>query len=205
MTAPSNEPLQSLRADARKNFERLLAVARIAVTKDGADASLREIARKAGVGLGTFYRHFPTREALLETLLRTAWDELVEKGRSLESANDPDEALMSWLRDFIVVVRTYRGVVAAMMSALDDKDSALHASCVKMRAAGAKLLERGQAEGTARSDIDGTDLVALAAALAWIGDQPVLEARAEHLFGVVMDAVFNRSAGGARADAYVRS
>ncbi|PIO97062.1 TetR family transcriptional regulator [Pleomorphomonas carboxyditropha] len=178
-----------MRADARKNYEQLLAVARLAVTKDGADASLRDIARKAGVGLGTLYRHFPTREALLETLLRTAWDELAAKAHELETASAPDEALVSWLRDFIASVRTYRGVVAVMMSALNDKESALYASCAEMRASGTRLLARAQAEGTARTDIDGTDLIALAGALAWIGDQPAIESRAERLFDVVMSAV----------------
>jgi AcrR family transcriptional regulator len=191
--APSLEMSSpAMRIDARKNYDQLLEVARVVVAQDGANASLRDIARKAGVGLGTLYRHFPTREALLEVLLRTAWDKLNGQARVLEAADNPDEALMLWLRDFVAAVRTYRGVVISMASAYADEESALHASCMAMRAAGANLLSRAQAGGTARVDIDGTDLFALAGALAWIGDQPSLEARAEHLFNVLMSAVFRR-------------
>ena len=75
-----------MRADAKKNYEHILAVATEVVAIDGADASLREIARKADVGLGTLYRHFPTREALLETLLRASFDELTAKAREVEAA-----------------------------------------------------------------------------------------------------------------------
>jgi AcrR family transcriptional regulator len=187
-----------MRADARKNYELLLAVARTVVAKEGVDASLRDIARKAQVGLGTLYRHFPTREALLETLLRTGWDELAEKARALETTSGPDEALVAWLRDVVPGARTYRGVVELMMAALADKRSALHASCAAMRAAGTRLLLRAQAEGTARTDIDGTDLFALVGALAWMGDHPALQPRAEHLFDVIVGSVFAGSAASPR-------
>ncbi|KQC37024.1 TetR/AcrR family transcriptional regulator [Frankia sp. ACN1ag] len=178
-----------MRADARKNYDHLLAVARAVVTEQGADASLRDIARKAGVGLGTLYRHFPTREALLEALLRTGFDELTARAGDLETSGSPEDALVSWLRDFVACAHTYRGVVASMMAAIADAQSALHASCVTMRAAGTRLLIRAQAEGMARTDIDGTDLFALAGALAWLGDQPSLAPRADHLVGVVASAI----------------
>lgn len=191
MRSPSKAAPPAMRADARKNYEHLLAVARKIVLKEGVDASLRDIARKAGVGLGTLYRHFPTREALLETLLRTEWDELIAKARALEGAGAPDEALVSWLRDFVAAVRTYRGVVTSMTSAFADETSALHASCAAIRAVCNQLLVRAQTEGTARNDLDGTDLFALVGALAWIGDQPALASRAGALFDVVMGAVFD--------------
>ena len=76
-----------------------------------------------------------------------------------------------------------------MAAAIEDPDSALHASCVTLRAAGARLLARAQAAGMARSDIDGTDLFALIATLAWLGDQPSLASRADHLFDVVASAI----------------
>jgi AcrR family transcriptional regulator len=186
-----------MRADARKNYDQLLAVASVVATEQGADASLRDVARRAGVGLGTLYRHFPTREALLEALLRTRFDELAARADDLASASSSREALRSWLREFVACADTYRGVIAAMVAAIEDEDSALHASCVAMRAAGARLLARAQAEGVARRDIDGTDLYALAGALAWFGDQPALASRADHLFGVISDAILTgRAAGG---------
>ncbi|MEV6026408.1 helix-turn-helix domain-containing protein [Streptomyces sp. NPDC052036] len=178
-----------MRADARKNRDHLLAVAGAVITEQGVDASLRDIARRADVGLATLLRHFPTREALLAALLRTGFDELTARAGELETWSSSEDALVSWLRDFVVCARDYRGVAASMMTAIEDTQSALHASCVTMRAAGTRLLARAQAEGVARTDIDGTDLFALAGSLAWLGDQPSLAPRADHLFDVVASAI----------------
>lgn len=188
-----------MRADAKKNYDQLLAAARDVVTEQGADASLRDIARKAGVGLGTLYRHFVTREGLLETLLRTRFDELKAAAGELERSSAPDGALVSWLRDLVACANDYRGVIASMVAAIEDEESALHESCVTMKAAGTRLLTRAQQQGLARSDIDGTDLFALVGALAWVGDQPALAPRADHLFDVIADSVLtDRSSAPAR-------
>ncbi|MER5806571.1 TetR family transcriptional regulator, partial [Streptomyces mirabilis] len=93
----------------------------------------------------------------------------------------------------------YRGVTVLMAAAIEDTESALHASCVTLRAAGARLLARAQAAGAARTDIDGTDLFALVAALAWLSDQPSLAPRADHLFEVVASAILT-SAGSSDAE-----
>jgi AcrR family transcriptional regulator len=178
-----------MRADAKKNYDQLLAVARDVVREQGAEASLRDVARRAGVGLGTLYRHFPTREALLEALLRAGFDELAASADELETASAPGDALVSWLHDVVSYANRYRGVVASMVAAIEDPASALHASCVTMKAAGARLLERAQSEGLARTDMDGVDLFALVAALTWLGDQPALAARADHLFGIIAGAI----------------
>ncbi|MGP4005178.1 TetR/AcrR family transcriptional regulator [Streptomyces sp. 4N124] len=181
-----------MRADARKNRDHLLAVAGAAITEQGVDVSLRDIARRADVGLATLLRHFPTREALLEALLHTSFDELTAKAGEFETSSSPEAALVSWLRDCVAWTTEYRGVTVLMAAAIDDPESALHASCVTLRAAGARLLTRAQAAGMARSDIDGTDLFALIAALAWLGDQPSLAPRADHLFDVVASAILTR-------------
>lgn len=177
-----------MRADAQQNYAQILAVART-VMKHGADASLRDVARKAEVGLGTLYRHFPTREALLEALLRTGFDELTAKARALETARASGDALVSWLREVVTLANDYRGAIASMVAAIDDPDSALHASCVAMKSSGARLLARAQKAGLARTDLDGADLFAIVAALSWMGDQPALAKRAEHLFGVIAGAI----------------
>lgn len=178
-----------MRADAMKNYEHILEVANVVVTEHGVDASLRDIARRAGVGLGTLYRHFPTREALLEALLRSSFDEFTTKARELETASSPDDALVSWLRDVVTFTGNYQGVVDVMMAAKEDPESALHASCVTMRTAGTRLLTRAQAEGLARTDMDGDDLFSLAAALAWLSNQPSSASRAEHLFRIIASAI----------------
>ena len=184
-----------MRADAQKNYDHLLAVARMIVTKQGVDASLRDVARRAGVGLGTLYRHFPTREVLLEALLRTGFDDLTAKAGNLETSDLPDHALMSWLRDVVVIAHSHRGIVALMVAAIEDPKSALHTSCLAMKAAGAGLLARAQARGTARSDIDGADLFALVGALAWLHDQPSLAQRFDHLFRLIADAIMENKTG----------
>jgi len=178
-----------MRADARKNHDHLLAVARDVVTEQGAHASLRDVARRADVGLGTLYRHFSTREALLEALLGASFDELAAQATVLETSDSPGDALVSWLRDCVACAHEYRGVVALMMAAIDDTESALHASCAGMRAAGTRLLTRAQAAGVARTDLDGTDLFALVGALAWLNDQPSSAPRADHLFDVIASAI----------------
>lgn len=184
-----------MRADARKNYDRLLLVARDVVAEQGADASLRDVARKAGVGLGTLYRHFPTREALLEALLRTHVDELTALAADRETSSTPEDALLSWLRDSVALTHEYRGVGALLTAAIEDAESALHASCAALHEAGTRALGRAQAAGIARAEIDGTDLFALVAALAWVYDQPALALRADHLFGVISSAVLPGQSG----------
>jgi AcrR family transcriptional regulator len=178
-----------MRADARKNYDRLLSVARDVVSEHGADASLRDVARKADVGLGTLYRHFPTREALIEALLRTEVDELTAQASDLEISSAPEEALVTWFRGCVAITHEYRGISGLLAAALEDTESALNASCVALHDIGARLLVRAQGAGVARADIDGTDLFALVAALAWVYDQPSLAPRADHLFQVLSSAV----------------
>jgi len=182
-----------MRADAQANRDRLLEVAGRIITSQGVDASMRDIARHAGVGLATLLRHFPTREALLEALLRTNFDDLTAQATRLETSDTTGEALLEWLRDLVAWTTEYRGTAELMAAAIEDPGSALHASCVSLREAGARLLARAQAAGTARADVDGADLFALASALAWLSDQPPLVPRAEHLFDLVADALLTRA------------
>jgi len=183
-----------MRADAQKNYQRLLDVAREALAETGADASLRDIARRAEVGLGTLYRHFPTREALLEALLRTDFEDLAAKADTLRTAAASDQALLAWLEEIIAFTHRQRGILSPMMSAIEDDASALHASCVRLRAAGAALLARAQADGKARADMDGDELFDLIAALAWLREQPSHARRSERLFELVAGAILAQRA-----------
>lgn len=178
-----------MRADAKKNYDHLLEVARGVVREQGAEASLRDVARRAGVGIATLYRHFPTREDLLAVLLKDGFDGVTARAAQLESSLPPGEALVSWLRDMVALTHDHRGVLASMAAAIEDEQSALHGSCVMLKASGARLLARAQAEGRARADLDGADLLALVSALAWLNDQPPFAARVDHLFGVIADAI----------------
>ena len=179
----------AMRSDAKRNYDHLLAVARGVICEEGAGASLRDIARRAGVGLGTLYRHFPTREALLEALLRSSFDDLAQRAAELEQEDDAGSALVTWLREAVETTQSCSGAIALMVAAIADEGSALHTSCTGLRSAGTRLLLRAQAKGAARSDIGGIDLVSLISALAWLADQPPLVPRAEHVFDIIASAI----------------
>jgi AcrR family transcriptional regulator len=178
-----------MRSDAKKNYDLLLEIGREVVAEQGTEASLRDVARRAGVGIGTLYRHFPTREALLEAVLRESFDRVTAGAAELEKSGSADEALVSWLRDMVALTHHHRGLIASMTAAIADEDSALHVSCVMLRGSGARLLARAQEKGRARRDIDGTDLLALVSALAWLNDQPSFAARVDHLLDVIANAI----------------
>ena len=178
-----------MRADARRNHGQILTVARDVVSEHGADASMRDIARRAGVGLATLLRHFPTREALFEALLRENLDALTQKAGELETSDAADDALVAWFREGVAFVGGYSGVVALMASAHADPDSALYAPCMAVRSAGARLLLRAQAEGTARADMDADDLFAVMSAIGWLVGQRSFAPRADHLFHLITSAI----------------
>jgi AcrR family transcriptional regulator len=189
-----------MRIDARENRTHLLSIARDVIRERGVEASLRDIARRADVGLATLYRHFPTREALLEALLRATLDDLTHKASELAMASAPDDALVLWLRDAVTFMQSYSGIVAVMATALADEGSALHASCANLRSAGARLLSRAQAQGLARPDLDGIDLFALIGALGWLGDQASFAPRIEHFIEVITRAILTSRGSSARND-----
>ncbi len=178
-----------MRADARKNYDQILVVAGDLARREGANVSLREVARTAGVGLGTLQRHFPTREVLLQALLRESFDTLTARAVGLESADEAGAALIIWLRETVAMAHGYSGAIKSMVAAIEDEESALHASCVSMKAAGFRLLSRAQAAKQARADMDGADLFAFVGALSWIADQPGLAARSDHIFDIIADAI----------------
>jgi AcrR family transcriptional regulator len=183
-----------MRSDAKKNRDHLLAIARDLLATEGTGASLRDIARRAEVGLGTLYRHFPTREALLEALLRSGFDALAIRARELEASDAAGVALVTWLRETVAMAHDYSGAIKSMVAAIEDEASALHASCVAMKAAGSRLLLRAQDAKQARHDMDGADLFALVGALSWVADQPALASRWDHIFGIIAGAILTAPA-----------
>jgi AcrR family transcriptional regulator len=180
-----------MRADARRNYERLLTEARLAFTEHGVDTSLEEVARRCGVGIGTLYRHFPTREAMVEAVVREEFDALAAHAGELLTAADPLAALHEWLRAFVGTVGRYRGLTAALLSTLQDETSGLHAACEAMRGAGATLLTRARQAGHIRPDADAVELFALAAGVAWANEQFRAEdrGRVERLLDIVVQGV----------------
>lgn len=178
-----------MRADAKKNNDHIVTVARDLLRRGGGDVSMREIARTAGVGLGTLQRHFPTREVLLEALLRGSFDALAARAVEMEASDHAGTALVTWLRETVAMAQDYSGAIKSMVAAIEDEGSALHASCVTMKGAGTRLLVRAQVAKEARADMDGADLFALVGALSWVADQPALVARSGHIFDIIADAM----------------
>ncbi|SNT34415.1 TetR/AcrR family transcriptional regulator [Actinacidiphila glaucinigra] len=159
------------RADAVRNRELLLAVAREAIVENGTDTSLRDIARRAGVGIGTLYRHFPNREALLEALLESNFATLHARAEHLLASSDPGEAFLTWLQEMAAGAATYQGLPESIRDALADDESRLHASCTRMKTAGGLLLEQAQKGGGVRSDVSLGEVISLALGLAWAAEK----------------------------------
>ena len=178
-----------MRADAKKNYSHLVTVAREVVNVHGLDASMRDIARQADVGLATLLRHFPTRETLFEALLRSDLDVLVQRAGELEVSASSGDALVSWFREWVAFALGHQGVVAMMAAAHTNPDSALYVSCAALHSASARLLLRAQTEGSARTDMTGDDLFGLMSALGWLVDLPPFAPRADHLFQILASAI----------------
>jgi AcrR family transcriptional regulator len=154
-------PDSPMRADARRNRERLLAAATTAFAENGADAPLEDIAKRAGVGIGTLYRHFPTRLALQEGVFRSQVESVCDRGRELAEAPSPGDAFAAWLGVLSGFLGTKRGLSSALIANF-GKDSEVISSCGQsMRATAAQLLERAQQAGAVRSDITAMDVMRL--------------------------------------------
>jgi AcrR family transcriptional regulator len=177
------------RADARRNYEQLLEQARIAFAEFGVDASLDEIARRAGVASGTLYRHFPTRLDLIEAVLAEQIAELVDLGRGLLTVEDEFDALSTWLRAALMHALTYRGLAAAVMnSALGNGlVSTWHAEMFEV---GAALLARARQSGVVVADADEADVLKMVGAIAWAAqDTPDSSAQADRLLALLMNGL----------------
>ena len=162
-----------LRADARRNRELIIAAAGDLFLRDGANASLEEIARRAGVGSATLHRHFPTRKILLESVYFDHVRELCDAAESLAAGPEPGEALIAWLRLVGARAAVNNGLAAAMAAGEDGGTRGSLQSCHAMiAAAGDALLERAIGSGAVRPDVDIRDLLELVNALTRAGGGP---------------------------------
>jgi AcrR family transcriptional regulator len=177
------------RADARRNQQRLVAAAREAFAAHGPNASLDDIARSAGVGAGTLYRHFPTRVALIEAVYRDSVERLCANGERLAAAEPPADALVEWLRGFVSVISQKRGLAAALTE--EGRTSEVFAECHTMiNATGAQLLDRAKAASAIRKDVALGDVLKMAKAFAHAGEtSPEGSALAERLLVLAMDGL----------------
>ena len=177
-----------LRADARQNYDRLVAAAAAAIGELGPNVSLEEVARRAGVGIGTLYRHFPNRQTLLEAVYQDQVNVNCASGRELLATKPPAEALPLWLHSLLTYNLNTRGLKEALMA---GEISPQTSECkAKMHAVGSELLARAQEAGAVRRDIEITDLLRLVHSIALMVE-PGAEgaARAERLFEVMVSGL----------------
>jgi AcrR family transcriptional regulator len=176
-----------MRADARRNYERLMAAAREAFTEHGVDAHLDDIARRAAVGPGTLYRHFPTREALLAAVYRGDVEEMAARADGYAATLPPEEALTAWLGLQMEYIKHKRGLGAAVKTMLGADSETLAWCRETMRGALGGLLARAQADGLVRSDVDAADVLRLVHAVGMASESAPEDA--DRLLAIVIDGL----------------
>ncbi|MFF7242982.1 TetR/AcrR family transcriptional regulator [Embleya sp. NPDC008237] len=190
-------PARAMRADARRNYERLIVAAGEVFSENGPDAPLDDIVRRAGVSPGTLYRNFPTRHALLEAVFHDGVEGLCGEAQELLGASVPEEALARWLRSVIAYATTYRGLAASLMATMVHQEDGTSSCHTRMRSAGAALLRRAQQAGSVRSDTDIGDLLKLANGIAWAVEQAPGDAgQTDRLLEVMMRGLRTGSTAG---------
>nr|WP_145909189.1 TetR/AcrR family transcriptional regulator [Kitasatospora viridis] len=182
-----------MRADARRNYDRIVAAAETLVAEQGAEASLEEIARHAGVGSATLHRHFPSRQALLEAVFKGQVDVLCAKARDLLPDPDPGAALVTWLRAVCAHAVANRGLGASVMhgTRTRDGDPTLGSTCHAMiTTAGDQLLDRAREVDAVRPGVTITHLLKLVGAIASATEEdPGGPAEADRLLDLAIDGV----------------
>ncbi|MEU8401062.1 helix-turn-helix domain-containing protein [Nonomuraea sp. NPDC048892] len=181
-----------MRADARRNYDRIVAAAAEAVAEQGAEASLEEIARRAGVGSATLHRHFPSRQRLLEAVFRDKVEALCATAEDLAAgSDDPGRALATWLGAVARHAVANRGLAASLMRGAHDGDPAWGATCHTMITdAGADLLARARRANAARPDVSITDLLTLVNAICLaVEHEPDGAAQADRLLTLALTGI----------------
>jgi len=181
------------RADAERNRVRLLETAKAAFAEKGSAASLDEIARTAGVGAGTLYRHFPTRDALVAAVYRNETEQLVAAADRLAETHPPVTALREWLLLFVDYIATKHGMYQVLNSIAGGTSELYSASSAQMKQAIAKLVDRAAASGDIRLDLDPLDLLRALAGVANIGLGPDGERAAKHMVDILIAGVRTRT------------
>jgi AcrR family transcriptional regulator len=200
MAGQSAATLRRPRADAVRNRERVLESAKAVFSAGGPDASLEAVARRAGVGIGTLYRHFPTREALFEAVYRREVQQLSELAEALKSEADPVDALRRWLRSNVEFVATKKGMSAALALAVHGSSELTVFSFDRLTKAVGALLDRAVAAGLIRSDISPEDLLRALVGMCYMHDQPGWQNSVLRLLDVFVDGLcLQASVGGATA------
>ncbi|MGA8115992.1 MAG: TetR/AcrR family transcriptional regulator [Actinocatenispora sp.] len=197
MTTPDPDwpgsTVRPTRADARRNYDRLLAAANEVFAEQGADAPLDVIARRAGLGSGTLYRHFPTRDLLMTAVFRELIETLCARGDELADTATPADALTAWLRGLIEVTTRRRLASLLLASRQDDASQLVRACRTALTTTLTRLLTAAQRTGSIRTDLDAGDLLAYSHAVAAVvehGDGG--PAHPDHLLDLLVNGLRTR-------------
>ncbi len=183
---PKPKIVRKPRADAQRNREHLLVVAKRVFTRDGAETSLDEVAKQAGVGIGTLYRHFPTRDALIEAVYRAEVEALANAATRLSKERVPLEALREWMRLFVDYIATKNLIVPALNSMVDGPSQLYASSGDQVKHAINTLVGRAVESGDIRHDLEPLDLLRALVGVAHVAASADWEASAKRLIDILL-------------------
>ncbi len=191
---PEAKPVAShesrrLRADARRNHDKLIEVAAQAFAHHGTAASLEDIARRADVGIGTLYRHFPSREHLVEAVYRHEVETLCDAAEELSRERAPDEALEEWMNRFVGYIATKRGMADSLRILLSSNSKLFADSYGQVPVVLSGLIDRAVAAGTIRTDVDSTDVLHALSGTYSMPSSPEWYDRSRRLVRLLMDGL----------------
>lgn len=184
--APAPKPL---RADAQRNRDRLVEVAAQMFASDGVDASLEEIAKRAGVGIGTLYRHFPTREHLVEVVYRREVEGLCHAAEDLAREHPADVALELWMQRFVDYIATKRGLATSLRLLLTANSTLFSDTSGRVSGAMRGLVQAAAAAGKIRADVDSSDVMHALGGIYSAPNTPDWRERSGRLVKLLMDGL----------------
>jgi len=187
--AVARPAVRPMRADAQRNRDKLLRVATEAFTELGVEVPLEEIARRAGVGIGTFYRHFPTREALVVAVYRQLIDDLAAAARELPLVHPPAEALRQWMHAFVDYATVKRGMVVLLKSMMETESQLFDDARATLNAAAGSLMTAAAQAGAIRPDVGPAEVIRAIGGICMATDRPGSGQTAIALVDLVFDGL----------------
>ncbi|KQV77247.1 TetR family transcriptional regulator [Aeromicrobium sp. Root344] len=180
-----------MRADAQRNYDKLVAAAREVFAERGAEGSLDEIAKRAGVGPGTLYRHFPTRDDLIDALMRDWTERVAADSISAVEADVPArQTLERWLADLVKHMTLHRGAAAKLSAAMDDPSSPIYRKCQMLGDANERVIAHLIDAGALRDGVESHQVMRLVSGVATVVDQAGLEFdQARPMLDIVIDGI----------------
>jgi len=189
-TETAQKSPRPMRADARRNYDKILATARIVFTERGTDSSLDEIAKRAGVGPGTLYRHFPTREALVDALMQDWTDRVAaDADAAIATGRPAREMLLGWFEHFVDHITLHRGAASKICAAMDDPASPMYRKCRVMSEANRRVIEHLGDDGELRPGVDAANVMRLVSGVASVADTSHADLDVRPMLEVVVDGI----------------